>query len=167
MSSKKTKEVKDKELELLEEVDEVVIQKPKTKKKATSVPEPIVVKETPKPEEHGHNGPGPEPEPAFKPRKEHKKVEWVMTPARAEALKKAQEKLKQRNQALREAKEAKAEEERKIIEEKVIKKAIAIKKRQLKKEQVIDEIPVEVPVRPKPKSIPTPIETYVPKYKFY
>lgn len=167
MNSKKTKEVKDKELELLEEVDEVVIQKPKTKKKATSVPEPIVVKETPEPEEHGHNGPGPEPEkPAFKPRKEHKKVEWVMTPARAEALKKAQEKLKQRNQALREAKEAKAEEERKIIEEKVIKKAIAIKKRQLKKEQVIDEIPVEVPLRPKPKPIVVEPK-YEPKYKFY
>lgn len=148
-----TKEVKDEDLDILE--DEV-IQKPKRTRKK---PAPIDVTE-PKDE------PESEPKPAFKPRKEHKKSEWILTPARADALKKAQAKLKERNAALREAKEAKAEEERKIIEEKVIKKAIALKRRQLKKEAAIDNIPVEVPLRPKPKA-PTPIETYVPKYTFY
>jgi len=158
MSSKKTKEVKDEDLEILEEE---VIQKPK--RTPRKKPEP-----KPEPEPEPEHEPEPEPEkPQFKPRKEHKKTEWVMTPARAEALKKAQIKLKERNDALREAKAQKEEEERKVIEEKVIKKAIALKKRQLKKEEVIDNIPVEVPLRPKPKSLPTPIETYAPKYKFY
>jgi hypothetical protein len=153
MSSKKTKEVNDEELEILE--DEV-IQKPKRTPRQKVKPEPEYEPEY-----------EPEPEkPLFKPRKEHKKVEWVMTPARAEALKKAQARLKERNDAIREAKEAKAEEERKIIEEKVIKKAIALKKRQLKKEAVIDDIPVDVPLRPKPKPIVVEPK-YEPKYKFY
>lgn len=103
----------------------------------------------------------PKPEKKTKPKKE-----WIMTPARAENLKKAQVKLRERQAKLKEEKEAREAEERKIIEEKVIKKAIAIKKRQLKKEAVIDEIPVDIPLRPKPKPIIVEPK-YEPKYKFY
>jgi hypothetical protein len=130
MDSKKTENIENKDLETLDEAteDEVIIEKPKTKRQGKNT---------------GEN--------------------WVMTPKRAEALKKAQIKLKEKNDKRKEEKMIKEEEERKILEQKVIAKAIALKKRQLKKEQVIDDIPVEVPLRPKPK--PT-VETYVPKYRF-
>jgi len=137
MDTKKTENVVDSELETLEENEEVIIEKPKPKRQGKNT---------------GEN--------------------WVMTPARAEALKRAQLKLKERNDKKKEEKMIQEEEERKIIEAKVIAKAIALKKRQLKKEEAIDNIPVEVPRRPvRPqtavKPAPPPVETYVPKYKFY
>jgi hypothetical protein len=136
MDSNKNEKIVEKELDILEEdnlEDEVVIEKPKPKRK---------------------NKPGGK----------NSGENWVMTPKRAEALKKAQIKLKERNEALKEAKMIQQEEERQIIEQKVIAKAIALKKRQLKKEQAIDSIPVDVPMPIRPKK-PT-VETYVPKYRF-
>jgi colicin import membrane protein len=163
MNSKKTVKKQDEELEILEE--EIVIQKPKR-----SVKKPVQVKVEPEPEPEDEPEPEtPKPEPKFKLKNKNKPdskntgANWVMTPARAEALKKAQARLKERNEYLAEQKALQKEEERKIIEEKVIKKAIALKKRQLKKEALIDEIPVDVPLRPKPR----PLEPFVPKYKYY
>jgi hypothetical protein len=85
-----------------------------------------------------------------------------MTPARVENLKKAHAKLKERNAYFAEQKAIQEEAERKIMEEKIIKKAIALKKKQLKKEAVIDDIPEDVPLRPRPKPM-----DYAPKYKYY
>ena len=106
--------------------------------------------ETPEPEE--------EVELERKPRNKGKN--WVMTPARAESLKKAQAKLKEKNDLKRQEQLIAEEESRKVIEQKVIAKAIALKKRQLKKEEAIDSIPVG-PLRPRRE-----VEAYVPKYRF-
>lgn len=60
------------------------------------------------------------------------------------------------NAAKRKAeREAAAEAERKVLEEKLIKKAIALKKKQMKARAVIDELPeVDVPViKPKQKPV--------------
>lgn len=132
MDSKLSEKVVNKELDILEEddlEDEVVLEKPKTKRQGKNT---------------GEN--------------------WVLTPKRAEALKKAQIKLKEKNDIKKQEKMIKEEEERKIIEQKVIAKAIALKKRQLKKEEAIDNIPVEVPLRARPK--PLEKEVYTPKYRF-
>lgn len=163
MSSKKLDESKN----VIKEPLDIVIEKPKRTKKVklpVQVPDP-----EPEPEPDSEEEP-PEPidapkndviTPTFKKRKEHKKTEWVLTPARAENIKKAQARLRERNAHLAEEKAKKDEEERKILEAKVIKKAIALKKKQLKKEAVIDDIPEDVPLRPRPKAM-----EYVPKYKY-
>jgi hypothetical protein len=58
-----------------------------------------------------------------------------------EAFNKAIETRKANEAKRKEERVAKESEERKIIEEKLIKKAISIKKKQIKKAQVIDDIP--------------------------
>jgi hypothetical protein len=133
MESKLSNAIKDKELDTLEAL----------------LPEELddeVELEKPKPKRQGKNT----------------GANWVLTPARAEALKKAQATLKKKNDLKRQEQDIKAEEERKVLEAKVIQKAIALKKRQLKKEQVIDSIPVE----PGPLRRPKAVETHVPKYRF-
>jgi len=83
---------------------------------------------------------------------------FVMTPARKDALERANAKRKELAEARKNERLAKEEDDRKILESKVIAKAIAIKKRQLKKEAVIDSIP-EIPLR-KAVAIQS-------KYKYY
>ena len=124
MNSKKLDEKKTDTKEPLD----IVIEKPKRTKK---VKLPVQV---PEPEPESEEEPEPEPEPIvdnkvkpkndapFKTRKEHKKTEWVLTPARAENIKKAQARLRERNAYLAEEKAKKDEEERKVMEAKVIKK---------------------------------------------
>ena len=84
---------------------------------------------------------------------------FVMTPARKLALERANARRKELAEARKEEKMAKDEEDRKVLESKVVAKAIAIKKRQLKKESVIDSIP-ETPLRKTPVVVQ-------PKYKYY
>lgn len=80
--------------------------------------------------------------------------------------------LKRKEEAKR-----KAEEERKIIEEKLVKKAISIKKKQIKKQAVLEEIsddetPIEKvkeiaeKIKITPKQLPAP-EKPIMKYNFF
>lgn len=86
---------------------------------------------------------------------------WVMTEKRTEALKRAQAKKAENAEMRRQERLVKEEEDRKILEAKVIKKAIALKKRQLVKEKVIEDISEEPRVlRPKSKVAES-------KYKYY
>jgi hypothetical protein len=97
-----------------------------------------------------------EDEPLTKPKK-------VLTEKQLEALKKGQQKRNENRDKNREEKLKKEEEERKIAEEKLIKKAIAIKKKQIKKQAILDEISDdETPIQ-KIKEIATKLEPEKPK----
>jgi len=68
------------------------------------------------------------------------KAKKPRTEAQMKAFEKARENAKLNAEKRKAEREAKALEERKIIEEKLIKKAIAVKKKQIKKAAVLDEI---------------------------
>lgn len=91
------------------------------------------------------------------------------TPKQQEAFMKAVE-TRKANEAKRKAeREAKDAEEKRILEEKLVKKAIAIKKRQIKKEQLIDQIAEEKPPLhvQAPKAEPKIPEKPKLTFKFY
>ena len=63
-----------------------------------------------------------------------------LTEKQLEALKKGQDKRNENRVKNKLAREKKEEEDRKILEDKLVQKAIAIKKKQIKKQAVLDEI---------------------------
>jgi len=62
------------------------------------------------------------------------------TEAQMKAFEKAKEKARINAEARKAEREAKAQEERKEIEEKLVKKAIALKKKQIKQQAILDNI---------------------------
>ena len=91
------------------------------------------------------------------------------TAKQLEAFQKAVE-TRKANEAKRKAeREAKEAEEKRILEEKLVKKAIEVKKRQLKKEKIIEQIAEEPKSVQKEKAVPIVKEPEKPKlvYKFY
>jgi uncharacterized protein with von Willebrand factor type A (vWA) domain len=81
------------------------------------------------------------------------------TEKQKEATAKMRQKLAEKHAMVREQKAKEAEETKKIVEEKVVKKAIAIKKKQIKQQKVLDEIsdddtPIEEIIPIKKKSVP-------------
>jgi hypothetical protein len=77
-----------------------------------------------------------------------------LTDKQLEALKKGQEKRNENRERNRLIKEQQEEEERKVIEAKLVKKAIAIKKKQIKKQAVIDEISDDETGKPTVSPVP-------------
>lgn len=114
-----------------------------------------------------HEPPPPPPAPVLAPKKPR-------TEKQQEVFKKALE-IKKANTLARQAERAAAEEaERKILEEKLIKKAIALKKKQLKARALIDELPEDdEPVRKikpeikEPIRESKPVEPTKPKIHFF
>ena len=104
------------------------------------------------------------------------------TEAQMKAFEKAKEKARINAEKRKEEREAKAKEEQKIIEEKLVKKAIALKKKQIKEQAILDKIPdddtplpeiqkivKELPAKFK-KSVKQDLPTQIPnppKYIFY
>jgi len=74
------------------------------------------------------------------------------TEKQKEATAKMRQKLAEKHALIREQKAKQAEETKKVVEEKVVKKAIAIKKKQIKQQKVLDEISDD----------DTPIEEIIP-----
>lgn len=68
------------------------------------------------------------------------KAKKPRTEAQLKAFEKARENARLNAEKRKAEREAKALEERKIVEEKLVKKAIALKKKQIKKAAVLDEI---------------------------
>lgn len=111
------------------------------------------------------------------------KVKKPRTPKQLEAFEKAKAIRDANAKKRKEEAERKAEEERKLIEEKLVKKAIALKKKQIKKQAVLDSIsddetpleeikkvvekPVikETKVSPAPPSLPP--KSSLPIIRFY
>ena len=94
-------------------------------------------------------------------------VKYPRTEAQVKAWEKARQILGENAMKRKQQAEEEAEARRKELEEKIVKKAIAVKKKQIKQEKVLevsDEEHDPVPIRPKPK--PKPVETK-PKYTFY
>ena len=105
------------------------------------------------------------PEKVKKPRKPMMK--YPRTEAQVKAWEKARHILNENAMKRKQQADEEAESRRKELEEKIVKKAIAVKKKQIKQEKVLevsDEEHEPVPIRPKPK--PKPVETK-PKYTFY
>lgn len=74
------------------------------------------------------------------------------TPKQLEAFERAKA-IRDANYAKRKQEaDLKAEQERKILEEKLVKKAIAVKKKQIKKQQLLDEISSDDDTKPIQKS---------------
>ena len=104
------------------------------------------------------------------------------TEAQMKAFEKAKENARINAEKRKEEREAKAKEEQKIIEEKLVKKAIALKKKQIKEQAILDKIPdddtplpeiqkivKELPAKFK-KSVKQDLPTQIPnppKYIFY
>lgn len=68
------------------------------------------------------------------------KPKKALTEKQLEALKRGQEKRNANREARAEAKRQEEEMKKKQMEEKLVKKAIAVKKKQLKREEMLDEI---------------------------
>jgi len=87
-----------------------------------------------------------EPEPEIeKPTK--RKVNYVKTEKRQEAFKRAVEAKMRNAEARKKEREAQAEQEKAELEAKLVKKAIALKKRQIKKQQLLDRL-IKINVNP-------------------
>ena len=69
-----------------------------------------------------------------------KRVKKERTPAQLKAFEKARETARVNAEIRKAERDLRAEEERKVIEEKVVKKAISVKKKQIKQQAVLDEI---------------------------
>ena len=109
------------------------------------------------------------------------KAKKPRTEAQMRAFEKAKETARLNAEKRKAEREMKAEEERKIIEEKLVKKAIAVKKKQIKQQAVLDEIsdddtPIEaiekivkkLPAKEKREAVVLPAEKKEPpKYIFY
>ena len=94
-----------------------------------------------------------------------------------EALKRGQQKRDENRERLKAEKQKQAEEEKRILEEKLVKKAIAVKKKQIKKQMMLDEIsddenkPIQKEGKPKvspttPSLSTAPIQPPKPKIIF-
>ena len=68
------------------------------------------------------------------------KAKKPRTEAQMKAFEKAKEKARINAEKRKEERELAAEQERKAIEEKLVKKAISVKKKQIKKQAILDEI---------------------------
>jgi hypothetical protein len=94
-------------------------------------------------------GETPSDEPIVAPKKKKE-----LTEKQKEALKKGQQVRDENARKRIEERARKEEEEKKIMEEKLVKKAIAIKKKQIKKQQILEEISddetmgTKVPINP-------------------
>jgi chromosome segregation ATPase len=77
------------------------------------------------------------------------------TEAQKLATAKMRQKLAEKHQRIRDEKAKQEEEKKRHVEEKIVQKALSIKKKQIKKEQVLDEISDD----------DTPIEEVIPVYK--
>ena len=86
-----------------------------------------------------------------------------LTEKQLEALKKGQQTRDANAKKRKEEASRLAEEERKILEEKIVKKAISIKKKQIKKQAVIDEIEDDDTPIQKIKEIAQPLKKVEPK----
>ena len=105
------------------------------------------------------------------------KTKKARTPKQLEAFERAKAIRDANAKKRKEEAEMKAEQERKIIEDKLVKKAIALKKKQIKKQEILDSIsdddtPLEVIKKSiesgKPKVSPeTPSLPTMPIIKFY
>jgi hypothetical protein len=88
-----------------------------------------------------------------------------LTEKQLEALKKGQQTRDANAKKRREEAERKAEEDRKIIEAKIVKKAISIKKKEIKKQAALDEISDDDTPIQKIKEISQPLKKVVPNLK--
>ena len=92
------------------------------------------------------------------------------TQKQIEAFQKVRDKKMENAKKRQDEKKLKDEEDRKELEAKIIKKAVAIKKKQIKKQVILEEIsddetPIEV-IKQLKKSIPKPIDKPKPKFIF-
>ena len=93
------------------------------------------------------------------------------TQKQIDAFQKVRDKKMENAKMRQEEKKLKDEEDRKELEAKIIKKAVAIKKKQIKKQTVLEEIsdddtPIEVIKEMKKNIIPKEIKPEKPKLKF-
>jgi hypothetical protein len=82
------------------------------------------------------------------------KPKKVLTEKQREALKRGQEKRNANRDARAEAKRKEEEEKKRIMEEKLVKKAIAVKKKQIKRQEMLDEISDDETVERTPVKTP-------------
>lgn len=91
------------------------------------------------------------------------------TPAQIEATKKMREKLYAANEQKKKQKEENEKIKRKELEDKIVNKALSIKKKQIKKERILEEISDdETPIEEVKKIIKRPVieQPQKPKYIF-
>lgn len=107
-----------------------------------------------------------------------KRVVKPRTESQLASLAKGRENRKNNIKSITEAKRLKEEEDKKLLEQKIVKKAIAIKKKQIKKETVLDaisddETPVEEiiktikkKVQPIPQTVPHQVPQLASRFVF-
>lgn len=107
-----------------------------------------------------------------------KRVVKPRTENQLASLAKGRENRKNNIKSITEAKKLKQEEDKKLREEKIVKKAIAIKKKQIKKESILDDVsddetPVEEiiktikkKVQPVPQTVPQPVPQSASRFVF-
>ena len=144
------------ESEILEDIDEM----PKHKSKANSDEEDESVEKPKRGEKPPHTSArGALPAPKA-PR----------TQKQIEAFQKVRDKKMENAKKRQDEKKVQEEEAKKELEAKIIKKAVSIKKKQIKKQVVLEEIsddetPIEV-IKEMKKSLPKPVERPRPKFIF-